>query len=341
MIHETHDGASACVNSDSMLNVSCCSDQALRWRRPPKKVLLIKKRDDPVLTSHLAEIAKYLISEFKITPLVEPAVKEELPELEALKEELLPLACTTIDFVVCLGGDGSLMHVNSLFKGRVPPVIAFFCGTLGFLTPFHIDNFKEEITKVVKGESQLTLRARLFCKLVRQPRPKDSHEDSGCHLSDREEFHVLNEMVVDRGPSPYLTDVICSCNNKEITTIRADGIIISSATGSTAYSLSAGASMVHPLVPSIIFTPICPHSLSFRPVIFPDCVQLKFEIPKTARNPAWVSFDGRFRKRLDPGEYVTVQTSTWVFPSIAKTGVVNEWFTDIAKILHWNDKPSH
>lgn len=336
------DGASACINSDSMLNVSCCTDTSLKWRRPPRKVLLIKKRDssdDHVLTSHLVDIAKYLVSEFNISPLIEPG--EEVPGIEAIKEELLPLACTHVDFVVCLGGDGSLMHVNSLFKGRVPPVIGFFCGTLGFLTPFHIDNFKEEISKIVKGEAQLTLRSRLYCKLYRQPRPKDGREDPGSCLSDREEFHVLNEMVVDRGPSPYVTDVLCSCNDKQITTIRADGIIISTPTGSTAYSLSAGASMVHPLVPCILFTPICPHSLSFRPVIFPDSVQLKLEIPKTARNPAWVSFDGRFRKRLDPGEYVTVQTSPWVFPSITKTAVVNEWFTDIAKILHWNDKPSH
>lgn len=335
------DGASACMNSDSKMSVAHCSDVSLKWRRAPHKVLLVKKRDDPVLTAHLHEIAKYLISEFNIKPVVEPAVKEELPELDALREEILPLSCTSIDFIICLGGDGSLLHVNSLFKGRVPPVLAFFCGTLGFLTPFHIGDFKEEITRVVKGESKLTLRARLFCTLFRKPREKDAHEDSGSRLSDREEFHVLNEMVVDRGPSPYLTDVICSCDGHEITTIRADGIIISTTTGSTAYSLSAGASMAHPLVPSILFTPICPHSLSFRPVIFPNCVQLKFEVPKTSRNPAWVSFDGRFRKRLDPGEYVTVETSQWVFPSISKGGVFNEWFKDIANILHWNDKPSH
>jgi len=336
-----NDGASACINSDNKISVSSCVDVALKWRRHPHKVLLIKKRDDPSLTAHLDEIARFLKSEFKIKPLVEPSVKDELPHLDALEEKLLPLSCTTIDFIVCLGGDGSLLHVNSLFKGRVPPVLAFFCGTLGFLTPFHIENFRDEITQVVKGESYLTLRARLLCKLFRQPRDKeDSHEDSGSNLSDREEFHVLNEMVVDRGPSPYLTDLVCSCNDKAITTIRADGIIVSTATGSTAYSLSAGASMVHPLVPSIILAPICPHSMSFRPVILPNCVQLKFEVPKTARNPAWVSFDGRFRKRLDPGEYVTVNTSSWVFPSIAKPGV-NEWFGDIANILHWNDKPSH
>jgi len=339
--HEDGASLSACVNSDTRMCVAPCTDIALKWRRPPKKVLIIKKRDDPVLTAHVAQIAEYLTTTYNIKPLIEPSAQEDLPHLAAIPEEHMPLSCTTIDFIVCLGGDGSLLHVNSLFVGRVPPVLAFFCGTLGFLTPFHIDNFREEIDRVVKGEAHLTARARLHCSLFRSEyKEVDPNEESGTRLSDRQDFHVLNECVLDRGPSPYLTELTCYCNDTQITTVRADGIIVSSATGSTAYSLSAGASMVHPLVPSIVFTPICPHSLSFRPVIFPNCVQLKLQVPKTARNSAWVSFDGRFRKKLDAGEYVIIESSPWCFPSITKPGV-NEWFKDIANILHWNDKPSH
>jgi len=313
----------------------------LKWRRPPKTVLLVKKRGDGELTEHLSSIAKYLISKHNIKPIIEPSVKEELPELDAFPEHELPLSCSTIDFIVCLGGDGSLLHVNSLFAGRVPPVLAFFCGTLGFLTPFDINDFEAEVDRVVQGEAYLTLRTRLHCTLHRSKAPTaDDSEDYDPRLSRREDFHVLNECVLDRGPSPYLTEMVCCCNGVQITTVRADGIIVSSATGSTAYSLSAGASMVHPLVPSIIFTPICPHSLSFRPVVFPNWVELKLMVPKTAKISAWVSFDGRFRKRLDPGDYLTIETSTWCFPSITKPGV-NEWFKDIAHILHWNDRPSH
>lgn len=311
----------------------------LRWRRKPSRVLLIKKRDDDEITQQLVCIAKWLRDTHNITPLVEPCAAEDLPEFEAIDHSAFPLDDITIDFVVCLGGDGALLHVNSIFGERLPPVVAFFCGTLGFLTAFHIDNYQEVLSRVIEGNACLTLRARLHCRLKRTARPHED-EERGC-LSDRDDFHILNEVVIDRGNSPYLTDILCYCNDVQITTVRADGIIISSPTGSTAYSLSAGASIIHPLVPGIIFTPICPHTLSFRPVVFPDCVQLKFKIPRGARSGGWVSFDGRFRKRLDADECLIIETSQHPFPSVSKDGVLVEWFKDLANIFHWNDRPTH
>lgn len=84
-------------------------------------------------------------------------------------------------------------------------------------------------------------------------------------------------------------------NDAMVTTVAADGIIAASPTGSTAYSMSAGGSMVHPDVPSILLTPICPHSLSFRPIVLPDTVVLKFRVSERSRGTAWVSFDGKWR----------------------------------------------
>lgn len=104
---------------------------------------------------------------------------------------------------------------------------------------------------------------------------------------------VLNEVTVDRGESPFLTDITCYCNDKFITTAQGDGIIVATPTGSTAYSLAAGGSMVHPDVPGILLTPICTQSLSFRPIIFPDSVTLRLEIPKDCPDTASVSFDGK------------------------------------------------
>jgi NAD+ kinase len=358
---------------------SPAKETPLRWRRSPSRVLMIKKRDDDEITDQLSRIANWLQTEHNITPLIEPCAKEDLPHLQALDMADIPFSDTTIDFVVCLGGDGALLHVNSIFGERVPPVVAFFYGTLGFLTAFHIDQYQEVLNRVISGDACLTLRSRLHCKLYRSNKPHVD-EEKGCFGGDREDFHILNEAVIDRGNSPYLTDVLCYCNDVQITTVRADGIIISSPTGSTAYSLSAGASIIHPLVPGIIFTPICPHTLSFRPVVFPDCVQLKFKIPSGARSSGWISFDGRFRKRLDADEYLTIETSHFPFPSVtmpictrinklvlsvcyecgtndngcvctsmcectymcvSKDGVLVEWFKDLANIFHWNDRPTH
>ena len=93
-----------------------------------------------------------------------------------------------------------------------------------------------------------------------------------------DEFLVLNEVVVDRGTSSSVTHVEIYCNGRFLTTLLGDGLIISTPTGSTAYSMSAGASLVHPSVPGIVLTPICPHSLSFRPIVLPAGVELKVSI---------------------------------------------------------------
>lgn len=207
-----------------------------------------------------------------------------------------------IDFIVCLGGDGTLLYASSLFQQSVPPVMAFHLGSLGFLTPFQFDNFEEQVTNVLEGNATLTLRSRLRCIIVQknanhnnksvQP-PEDvahnHHNHNHIHPAETEtsthdasvpnspsaNILVLNEVVVDRGPSPYLSNIDLFLDGKHITSVQGDGLIISTPTGSTAYSGSAGGSMVHPSVPCIMVTPICPHSLSFRPIVVPAGVELK------------------------------------------------------------------
>ena len=89
---------------------------------------------------------------------------------------------------------------------------------------------------------------------------------------------VLNEVVIDRGPSPYLSNIDLYLDGKLITSVQGDGLIVSTPTGSTAYAVAAGASMIHPSVPAIMVTPICPHSLSFRPIVVPAGVELKVSL---------------------------------------------------------------
>lgn len=212
-----------------------------------------------------------------------------------------------IDFIVCLGGDGTLLYASSLFQQSVPPVMAFHLGSLGFLTPFQFDNFQEQVTNVLEGKTiiqaktrtvyhvrllctlgnaTLTLRSRLRCIIVQknanhkpnhnhQPQLEEATQESLSKSNPSANILVLNEVVVDRGPSPYLSNIDLFLDGKHITSVQGDGLIISTPTGSTAYSGSAGGSMVHPSVPCIMVTPICPHSLSFRPIVVPAGVELK------------------------------------------------------------------
>lgn len=150
------------------------------------------------------------------------------------------------------------------------------------------------------------------------------------------QYQVLNEVVIDRGPSSYLSNVDVYLDGHLITTVQGDGVIVSTPTGSTAYAAAAGASMVHPNVPAIMVTPICPHSLSFRPIVVPAGVELQITLSPEARNTAWVSFDGRKRQEIHHGDSISITTSRYPLPSICVRDAVSDWFESLAQCLHWN-----
>lgn len=262
---------------------------------------------------------------------------------------------TDVDLVICLGGDGLIFHVISeLFPTAVPPVMPFNMGSMGFLTPFEFVDHERSIQSVLHARKCVTMRMRLRCVVERAPADVDGdgHARAQAHafadncLSDdadasvcrREEYHVLNDLVIDRGPAPYLSNLEVLCDDCPVTRVQADGLIVATPTGSTAYSLSSGGSMVHPSVPAILFTPICPHSLSFRPVLFPEHVTLQIKVPKDSRATAWVSFDGRHRKELMRGDRVVVSVSPWWVPTFTRKDTTNDWFASVSQCLRWNER---
>ncbi|CAM6046182.1 unnamed protein product [Sphagnum compactum] len=272
----------------------------LVWETPPKSVVIITKPNAPTVQKCCKEMIKWLRDEKDMKVYTEPIVKEEL-----LKESLYfscVQACETdqellelhnkVDLVITLGGDGTLIWAASMFKGPIPPVVAFSMGSLGFMTQFQSDHYRECLQTVMRGPVFITLRHRLVCQIVRDPQ---NMEDGGPEV---EHYLVLNEVSIDRGLSPYLSNLECYCDGLFLTSVQGDGLILSTPSGSTAYSLAAGGSMVHPQVPGILFTPICPHSLSFRPLLLPESVTLKVQVPKNSRDQAWASFDGKSRQQL-------------------------------------------
>jgi len=122
-------------------------------------------------------------------------------------------------------------------------------------------------------------------------------------------YHVVNEVVIDRGPSPYSTSLDIFINGNKITNCYGDGIIISTPTGSTAYNMSAGGSIVEVNTECICLTPLAPHSLSFRPIILPSSAEIKLTKIVDGRSAAWVSLDGATRFKLQEGESVIVRGS--------------------------------
>ncbi|XP_024020712.1 NAD kinase 2, chloroplastic isoform X2 [Morus notabilis] len=252
--------------------------QMLMWKTTPKTVLLLKKLG-PELMEEAKEVASFLYYQENMNVLVEPDVHDIFARIPGFGFVQTFYSQDTsdlherVDFVACLGGDGVILHASNLFRGAVPPVVSFNLGSLGFLTSHTFEDFRQDLKHVIHGNNTrdgvyITLRMRLQCEIFRNDKAVPGKV-----------FDVLNEVVVDRGSNPYLSKIECYEHDRLITKVQGDGVIVATPTGSTAYSTAAGGSMVHPNVPCMLFTPICPHSLSFRPVILPDSARL--ELKKT------------------------------------------------------------
>jgi len=123
-----------------------------------------------------------------------------------------------------------------------------------------------------------------------------------------------------------------------MTTVQADGLCVATPTGSTAYSLSAGGSLVHPEIPAILISPICPHTLSFRPMLLPDSMELRICVPYNSRSTAWASFDGRGRVELKQGDHIKITASKYPFPTVCADKQSTDWFHSISRTLKWNER---
>ncbi|KAG8569017.1 hypothetical protein GDO81_014230 [Engystomops pustulosus] len=222
------------------------ASQLLTWNKPPKSVLVIKKVRDASLLQPFKDLCVFLTEQKNMIVYVEKKVLEDPAIVN--DENFGPVKkkfCTfredfddisnQIDFIICLGGDGTLLYASSLFQDSVPPVMAFHLGSLGFLTPFSFDNFQNQVTQVIEGNAALVLRSRLKVKVHKEHREKknlvqNGVEENGLIVNQQEKeygkqtkYQVLNEVVVDRGPSSYLSNVDVFLDGHLITTVQGDG----------------------------------------------------------------------------------------------------------------------
>ncbi|PGH23189.1 hypothetical protein AJ80_02719 [Polytolypa hystricis UAMH7299] len=254
-----------------------------------------------------------------------------------------------IDLIVTLGGDGTILRASSFFATSkvVPPVLSFSMGTLGFLGEWEFSEYKSAFREVymsgsehaesnasetpsnslatptgwdaVRGKSmgasrsaRILMRSRLRVGLF-TPDGQPVHNKDGAALSSPtagdDGVHAMNEVVIHRGKQPHLAVVQVFVGNRFLTEAVADGIIVSTPTGSTAYSLSCGGSIIHPLVPSLLLTPICPRSLSFRPLVIPSSTPVTLRLSEKNRgSEVEVSIDGVV---VDQGLSVGMEVRVW------------------------------
>jgi len=328
---------------------------SLTWLSRPSRVLIVAKPSEDIMRA-VERCAIHLLHK-RITVYVEPKMHKRIsaspvvtsftnfsslvltwpvsPAATDDDESMYmpdPIPCDVserLDLAVTLGGDGTVLWTSRLIGAApCPPLVSFHLGSLGFLAPFDPKEMETTLDGILCGGFNLFLRHRLLCRLVR----------AGENVV--REKAVMNEVVIDRGPSPFLTNLQCFVGDAFMTSVQGDGVLISTPTGSTAYNLAAGGSMVHPAVPGIMFTPICPHSLSFRPLVLPDTLTLKIMVPDGARGDAFVSFDGKERERLGPGDQLYIRVSPHPIPSVCVKDGTRDWFLNVRNVLKWNDRDS-
>lgn len=328
-------------------------------RRPIKmtirNVMIVTKARDNQLVHLTRELAEWLLctprhgSDVGVNVYVDHKLRKskrfDMPSLlakDARFENMLrfwtPDLCwespEKFDLVLTLGGDGTVLFTSWLFQRIVPPILSFSLGSLGFLTNFEFDQYKEALSKILGDAGmRVNLRMRFTCTVYRYQ--KNAPQGSPQHI-EAEQFEVLNELVIDRGPSPYVSNLELYGDNNLLTVVQADGCIFSTPTGSTAYSLSAGGSLVHPDIPAILLTPICPHTLSFRPMLLNDSMLLRIAVPRNSRATAYCAFDGKGRVELRQGDHVTIAASQYPFPTVLSQPT--EWFDSISRTLRWNNR---
>ena len=150
---------------------------------------------------------------------------------------------------------------------------------------------------------------------------------------------ALNEVTIGRGPYNNHAHLELYINEKLVTQVDGDGLIVSTPTGSTAYALSAGGGLVHPSVPAILISPMCHHSLSFRSFVVPSDSRLKIRILPETKHAAYISFDGRQYIQLDQTRDFVITTSSYFVPTLVEKD--NTWFSDLQEVMQWNKQSKY
>ncbi|MGC9198529.1 MAG: NAD(+)/NADH kinase [Acidobacteriaceae bacterium] len=219
-----------------------------------RKVAIISKPQKPELKIILAELVDWLQCH-GLTPILEPACGS-YPGVEYLAADRSEMASLAPELVVCLGGDGTLLSAARSFASTTTPILAVNLGSLGFLTEVPIADFYATMEAWIAGRAVINTRRLMHAQLFRQ----------GEFVR---EWEALNDVVLSKGAIARMGEFAIELDGQFVARFRADGVIVSTPTGSTAYNLAANGPILTPGVNAMILSAICPHLLTIRPIVFP------------------------------------------------------------------------
>ena len=227
-----------------------------------------------------------------------------------------------VDVVLVLGGDGTMLNVSRLVAEKGIPILGINLGSLGFITEVSRDEIFNVVDKMLNGGCVIEERMMLSASILR----------NGKKIS---EYTVLNDVVINKGALARIIDLETNINSSYVTTFKADGLIISTPTGSTAYSLSAGGPILYPTLGSIVLTPICSHTLTNRPIVLPDDFQIEIII-KSLSEDVFLTLDGQVGFSLRIGDVIEVNKADYKVKLLVPAE--RDYFKVLRTKLKWGER---
>jgi NAD+ kinase len=282
--------------------------------RQIERVGFVIKPHAPEVGTALRQLLGYF-SERGVECRFESAAAEMLGQRQGVSREALP---AEVDLVIVLGGDGTLLSIAHLAAENRVPVLGVNMGSLGFLTEVPLDEVFVTLDAYLAGDEHIV-----------SPRQVLEADTRGTT------YYCLNDIVINKGALARMIQCAMWINDKEVAIPRSDGLIIATPTGSTAYSLSAGGPIIQPYIPAIIIAPICPHTLSFRPMLVASDSRIRLQM-QTKGEKAYLTLDGQRGYLMEKNETVEVRTSALKLELISSPR--RNYFDLLQEKLGWGKK---
>ena len=254
-----------------------------------EKIAIFAKVHDPRCLGAAEELIGWLDAKGLI-PLVESHLSRHLNCGFAVLSDDIP---DQADLVVVLGGDGTLISVARLVGDRQVPILGVNLGSLGFLTEITLDEMYPALERTLRGDFEVSERMMIRASIVRNGKEIETHQ-------------VLNDVVINKGALARIVDMETAVDDRYLTTFKADGLIISTPTGSTGYSLSANGPIIHPELDCLVITPICPHTLTNRPIVVASSARITITL-HSMNEDVFLTLDGQVGVELRYNDIISIQ----------------------------------
>ena len=264
----------------------------------PQSIGIWGNTDKPKFWELLEPILKWA-EQKKIIPFITTRIKNQLPNSFKYKVQLIESAddFQNIDFLLTLGGDGTMLSAARAVEYRGTPILGIHLGELGFLAKITTDVMFERLDMVANANYEIQKRMVLKGQII-------NNEESST-------FYALNDFVIDRGKSHRLITLTLKANDRYVADYKADGLIIGTPTGSTAYALSAGGPIIMPKLKAMVVVPISPHTLNLRPIVLPDDRTLEVTFPNDGSDGIAFAIDGQVNQYLDQNSKIIIKKAPY------------------------------